>query len=163
MSKRFDPFGWVGGYLLIPLILPLIPLSLAWAEDALVKTQRIASDALIANNTRLRVAAENMANAQSVNYVPKAIYIQSKKHRAAGIETVEVKNIRREPHKMRKEYHPTHPHADEKGYINLPDVNPLIEMLNLQQARQDIERSLKVYEIATDLRYKMIGMMNSNR
>ena len=118
--------------------------------------------ALAAHNVRLRVAAENMANAESAGYAPQTVHIGSQKDRTTGIQKVTVKKIQRNPGKMRVEYNPNHPQADEHGYVHLPDVNPMIEMVNLQHAKHDVERSMKIYEIATDLRYKMIGMI-SNR
>jgi flagellar basal-body rod protein FlgC len=138
----------------------LLNTEVVYSHDALVKTQKIASDAIRVYNDRLRVAAENSANAESADYAPKSIYIASKRDRKQDIDTVEVKEIKKNPNKMRKEYNPLHPGADAQGYVNLPDVSPLTEMVNLQQAKLDIERSMKVYEIATDLRYKMIGMMH---
>ena len=137
--------------------------SMSWAaKDILAQVQKGASAALIAHNTRMRVASENMANAQSVGYVPKTIYMQAVRDRKDGINKVDVKTITNDPKQVKQEYQPQHPGANAEGYVTLPDVNPIMEMMNLQQAKHDIERSMKVYEIASDLRYKMIGMI-SNR
>ncbi len=129
-------------------------------QDDLIKTQRIIADSLIVDNARMRVSAENSANSKSANFEPKAVYVQSKKDRKHGVDTVEVKKIKKDAKKVRKEYDPTHPQANAEGYVNMPDISPITEMANLQQAKIDIERSMKVYEVVTDLRYKKIGMMS---
>ena len=149
-------------YIVIIIIAIAVNSGLWAAKDILVQVQKGASAALIAHNTRMRVASENMANAQSVSYVPKTIYMQAVRDRKNGINKVDVKTITKDPKQVKQEYQPHHPEANAEGYVILPDVNPIVEMMNLQQAKHDIERSMKVYEIASDLRYKMIGMI-SNR
>lgn len=124
--------------------------------------QKIASDSLRVNEVRSRVAAENMANAKSAGYEPKSIEVASHKKGLSGSgETVSVKSIKKDQNRVVQEYNPSHPQADENGYVKMPEVNPLIELMNMQESRHSSERALKVYETATDMRHKLISIMSA--
>jgi flagellar basal-body rod protein FlgC len=124
--------------------------------------QKIASDSLRVNEVRSRVAAENMANAKSAGYEPKSIEVAAHKKGLSGSgETVSVKSIKKDQNRVVQEYSPSHPQADENGYVKMPEVNPLIELMNMQESRHSSERALKVYETATDMRHKLISIMSA--
>lgn len=129
-------------------------------SHTLQDVQKIASDSLRVNEVRSRVAAENMANAKSAGYEPKSIEVASVNKGLSGSgETVNVKSIKKDENRVVQEYNPAHPQADEHGYVKMPDVNPLIELMNMQESRHSSERALKVYETATDMRHKLISIM----
>lgn len=130
------------------------------AEDPLKSAQQIASHSLEANGIRMRVAAENMANSRSANYEPKSVIVVPQVDRKTKVSSVKVQKITQDPKKQKRIYEPTHPQADEDGYVNMPDEDPLISMMNMQQARFDSERAMKAYEAATDQRQRIIKMMN---
>ena len=139
----------------------ILLVSLCWAHT-LQDVQKIASDSLRVNEVRSRVAAENMANAKSAGYEPKSIEVASHKKGLSGSgETVSVKSIKKDQNRVVQEYNPSHPQADENGYVKMPEVNPLIELMNMQESRHSSERALKVYETATDMRHKLISIMSA--
>ncbi len=147
-----------------PLILVSFTLSLALMPclhaGELSNTQKIASDALRVNEIRSRVAAENMANAKSPGYHPKNIQLRAEKKKfGKGPETVAVKSIRKDSKRIVMSYEPEHPQADANGYVALPEVNPMIELMNMQESRHSSERFLKIHEATTDTKHKLIGMM----
>lgn len=126
----------------------------------LSNTQKIASDALRVNEIRSRVAAENMANAKSPGYHPKNIQLRAEKKKfGKGPETVAVKRISKDATRVVMSYEPEHPQADANGYVALPEVNPMIELMNMQESRHSSERFLKIHEATTDTKHKLIGMM----
>lgn len=129
-------------------------------SGSLQDTQKIASDNLRINEVRSRVAAENLANANSADYAPKSITVESVKL-PNGANSVKVKSIKQDKKRLSPTYDPAHPKADANGYVMVPDVNPMIELMNMQESRHSSERALKVYETATDMRHKMISMMGA--
>lgn len=129
-------------------------------NDALENSQHILADAMKANNIRMRVAAENMANNKTVDYVPKAVEMREKRDRRYKINTVKVHDITRDKNKMSKIYNPSHPKADADGMVNMPKVDPLLTMMDMQRAKLDNERAMKSYQMTTDMRHRTIKMIN---
>jgi flagellar basal-body rod protein FlgC len=71
---------------------------------------------------------------------------------------VEVSSIRRDTAPFRLEYRPDHPAADGKGYVKLPNVNPIIEVADMQDALrlyqadvQVIKQTKSMYAMLSDL------------
>jgi flagellar basal-body rod protein FlgC len=133
--------------------------SQATNQDALKNSQTIIRKALNANNIRMRVAAENMANSSSAGYVPKVVEMRVMQ-KSNQPSNVEVKQIRRDPNKVHKVYDPHHPQADADGMVLMPKVDPLMMMMDVNKARLDNERMMKTYQMASDMRHRIIKMMN---
>ena len=129
-------------------------------NDALSRSQKVLTTAMKANNIRMRVAAENMANSKTADYVPKSVEVRSKHDRKTNTTSVEVRNINRDKNKLVPTYDPSHPKADAKGMVNMPKIDPLLTMMNMQRARLDNERAMKSYQMTTDMRHRTIKMMN---
>jgi flagellar basal-body rod protein FlgC len=133
-------------------------MSTSWANQ-LSQVQKIAQHSMKANKVRLRVGSENMANAESAGYVPKEVILKHSYDLKSKVSMVKVKKIEKNAKRQKSVYQPGHPQADEKGYITMPDTNPLTELMNVQEAKHSYERGLKVYETATDLRHKGIALI----
>lgn len=138
----------------------LLSSNLSWGEDPLRSAQEIATRSMETHSIRMRVAAENMANSRSANYEPKSVIIVPQMDRKTKVSSVKVQKITQDSKKQKRVYEPAHPQADEEGYVNMPDIDPLVGMMDMQQARFDSERSMKAYEAATDQRQRIIKMMN---
>ncbi len=111
----------------------------------------ISASALSANRTRLNVIAENLANAQSTAQAPggepyrrKLVSFKSELDRAAGVEKVQVDRIERDPSDFERRYDPGHPAADADGYVLLPNVKPMIEMMDMREAQRSYEANLNL-------------------
>ena len=106
-----------------------------------------------AQGTRLRVISENIANQDSVGrtegadpYRRKTIVFKDVVDRQLGIDLVQVAKIGRDEGNFKISYEPYHPLADEKGYIKRPNVNGLIEMMDMREAQRTYEANLTVLE-----------------
>lgn len=130
------------------------------SNDTLGRAQRILTDAMKANNIRLRVASENMANSKTADYVPKKIEMKLKKDSKSASTSVSVKRIRQDNSQMVKVYDPTHPKADARGNVNMPKLDPLMVMMNMHEAKLENERAMKSYQMTTDMRQRTLQMMN---
>jgi len=116
----------------------------------------VAASALKAQQARMRVIAENLANADSTSptpggdpyrrrvpvFLPKTI---------DGAQGVAVARVAADQSDFRTEYAPGHPGADAKGYVKLPNVDPLMEALDMQEAQRAYQANLNVIETAREM------------
>jgi len=120
-------------------------------SDDLIKIMRISSAGLRAQGTRLRVISENVANAGSLPQSPdeepyrrKVTTFKNALDRASGLETVRVGEITTDKSSFGRKFDPNHPAADDNGYIQTPNVNTLIEMMDMREAQRSYEANLNV-------------------
>ena len=128
-------------------------------SDSLGNVMKMASKSIEAAQLRMRVAAENMANSKSADYVPKSIEFRAKWDKKNKVTIVEAKKIHAHKDRVSQVYDPTHPQANQEGLVTLPKLDPIIALMDLQESRHSHERAMKVYEAATDLKQKMIRLM----
>lgn len=126
--------------------------------DALASVMRIAAAGLHAQGTRLRVVAENVANANSTAsvaggdpYRRKTVIFANELDRAIGTELVEVKRIGVDKADFGELYDPGHPMANAEGYVKTPNVQPLIEMTDMREATRSYQANLNVIEQARSM------------
>jgi flagellar basal-body rod protein FlgC len=131
-------------------------------------TMTIASSGLNSQGSRLKVIAENMANAQSTGTSPgaepyrrKLITFRSVLDRATGTTTVAPGNVTTAGGDFERRYDPTHPAADKDGYIMLPNVNPLMEMMDMREAQQSYQANLNVVDAAKSMLSRTIDLLRS--
>jgi len=113
------------------------------------------SSALEVERTRLDVIAGNLANAQNTSdasghvYRRKMVVFESKLNDAMGTGAnsggqVQVARIIDDPSPLPKVYLPGHPNADAKGMVQMPNVNPLDEMVDMMTASRSYQANLQV-------------------
>ncbi len=119
--------------------------------DDLLKTMRISSSGMRAQGTRLRVISENIANAGSLPQSPgelpyrrKVITFKNTLDRAIGLDTVRTDKIIEDKSEFVKTFNPNHPAADQDGYVQTPNVNTMIEMMDMREAQRSYEANLNV-------------------
>jgi flagellar basal-body rod protein FlgC len=116
-----------------------------------LKSMAIAAAGLKAQSGRMRVIAENIANADSTAQRPggnpsrrKIATFRSEMDRALEAQTVAMGKVRPDPTDFRTKYEPGHPAADAKGYVKYPNVNSLVEMTDMREAQRSYEANLNV-------------------
>ena len=119
--------------------------------DPLTASSRIAGSGMEAQSERMRVIAENIANAQSTGqtagsdpYTRKTITFRTALDRASGTAAVAVRQIGQDKAPFRVEYDPGNPAADDIGNVKLPNVNMLIEMADMREANRSYEANLQM-------------------
>ncbi len=132
----------------------------------LVKSLTISASALKAQGTRLRVIAENIANADSTAGRPgaepfrrKVVTFRNALDRELGAETVKVGQITFDRSDFGRRFDPGHPAADDKGYVLTPNVNSLLEMADLREAQRSYEANLKVIQSARMMLQQTIDIL----
>lgn len=134
--------------------------------DPLAASFGIAATGMKAQATRLRVVAENMANANSTAETPggdpyrrKTIVFASILDRALGADTVEVKKIGRDTGAFTMRHDPSHPAANAEGYVKTPNVNTLVEMMDMREAGRSYEANLNLLQQARGMVGRTIDML----
>lgn len=117
----------------------------------LFNTLQVAAAGLRAQAGRMRVISENLANANSTAQVKGqepyrrkiATFVQEF-DREIGATLVKNGRIAKDQTDFGKKYAPGHPAADNKGYILTPNVNTLIETVDMREAQRTYEANLNV-------------------
>lgn len=117
----------------------------------IMATLKIAASGLRAQSGRMRVIAENLANADSTAqsagqdpYRRKVPTFVAELDRATGVQLVKPGRIVYDQSDFESRYEPGHPAADDKGYVKTPNVNALIETVDLREAQRSYEANLNV-------------------
>jgi len=115
------------------------------------KSLAIAASGLRAQAGRMRVISENIANSDSsptrpgeTPYQRKIVTFQSAVDRDVDAETLRLGRVKRDQSPYKNRYEPGHPAANEAGYVQMPNVDPLIETLDLREAQRSYEANLNV-------------------
>lgn len=117
----------------------------------LMQSIKIAASGLRAQTGRMRVIAENLANASSTAktadgepYRRKIPTFKEALDRDIGANMVKLGPIRLDRSDFGQRHEPGHPAADADGYVKLPNVNPLIETMDMREAQRSYEANLNV-------------------
>ena len=137
--------------------------------DILASTLRVANSGLFAQSMRIRVAAENLANAHSTTRTPggepyrrKTVSFAETVARDSGASMVEVTRIARDPSSFGVEFDPSNPDADSDGNVVKQNVNPIIEMADMREANRSYEANLQVIKLTRDLISMTIDLLRAS-
>ncbi|MES1923791.1 flagellar basal body rod protein FlgC [Salinisphaera sp. T31B1] len=123
-----------------------------------------AGSAMSAQSQRMNVAASNMANADSVAgpdgepYRAKQVMFELQAEPGSAIGGVRVSDVIEDQSPLRSEYNPSHPLADDQGYIQMPNVNPTDEMINMISAARSYEASVEVLNTSKELMLRTLTL-----
>jgi flagellar basal-body rod protein FlgC len=126
----------------------------------------ISASGMRAQGTRLRIIAENIANADSMGARPgddpyrrKTITFENVLDRQMNADVVRVSEIGRDLSDFSLAYQPTHPLADENGYVKRPNVNSLIEMTDMTEAQRSYEANMSLIDSSRSMIQKTIDLI----
>lgn len=132
----------------------------------LLKSLDISASGMKAQGTRIRVIAENIANAGSTALTPegdpyrrKLVTFGSTLDRELGIELVDVLRVSRDPSDFSQRYQPGHPAADATGYVQTSNVNTLVEMTDMREAQRSYEANLRVMQSSQRMLQRTIDLL----
>jgi flagellar basal-body rod protein FlgC len=126
----------------------------------------VAASALHAQQARMRIIAENLANSDSTAKTPdgEPYRRQEPVFRPAkvegGGEGVKMTQVVSDPTAFRTEYLPGHPAADKTGYVKLPNVDPLVEALDMREAQRAYDANLNVIENTRAMQASILNILN---
>ncbi|MFZ5669249.1 MAG: flagellar basal body rod protein FlgC [Pseudomonadota bacterium] len=125
---------------------------------------RVAASGMRAQQARMRIIAENLANANSTArtaggdpyrrqvpvFEPKAV---------DGGQGVSLRGVEPDQKPFRSTYDPGNPAADAEGYVKLPNVDPLIEAIDMKEAQRAYEANLNVIETARAMEMRTLDLL----
>jgi len=119
---------------------------------------RISASGLHAQSARMRVIAENIANADSAAksidddpYRRKIPTFKAEFDRELGGFEVKIGRMANDMSDFQTRYEPGHPAADASGYVRYPNVNPLIEQMDMREAQRTYEANLNVVSVTRQM------------
>jgi flagellar basal-body rod protein FlgC len=130
---------------------------------------QVATSGLQAQSTRLRVVAENLANANSTSsvaggdpYSRKTVTFEDEMDRTAGVDLVRVKDVGTDPAPFKVEYDPSNPAADTHGFVKMPNVNLIAEMADMREANRSYTADLEVVKQSRQLYTMTIDLLRNS-
>ncbi|GMV60715.1 MAG: flagellar basal-body rod protein FlgC [Betaproteobacteria bacterium] len=132
---------------------------------SLFKVFNVSGSAVSAQSQRLNVVASNLANAESVAgpdgqpYKARQVVFQTQMQDAdattAGVRVAQVIEDNSAPRRI---HDPQHPLADENGYVTMPNVNVVEEMVNMISASRSYQTNVDVMNTAKSLLQKTLQL-----
>jgi flagellar basal-body rod protein FlgC len=125
----------------------------------------VATSALRAQQARMRIIAENLANADSTSKTPggnpyqRQIPVFQPQRLSNGIQGVQMTKVEPDKSDFKSEYDPSHPSADAKGYVKMPNVDPLVEAMDMREAQRAYEANLNVIETARAMQSRTLDLL----
>lgn len=118
----------------------------------------IAAAGMRAQSARLQATAENLANAETTGLVPggdpfrrHTVSFTERRDRGSGLDLVGVGRFGEDTAPFDLRYEPGHPAADANGYVKYPNVNPLIELVDMREAQRSYEANLNALQLARSM------------
>lgn len=131
-----------------------------------VKALKISASGLRAQTMRMRVSAENMANADTMGgtagadpYRRKTISFKNVLDKTIDAKTVAVSQVGVDKTDFEMRYDPGHPAADANGYVKLPNVKSMVELMDIREAQRSYEANLGAIDAAKNMLSRAIDML----
>ena len=131
---------------------------------SLLATFNIGSTGMTAQAMRLNVTASNIANAESMSgpdgrpYRARQVELMAVRQPGSAGSGVEVSKVLESDAPLRMEYRPGHPKANNAGYVEMPNVNPVEEMVNMISASRSYQMNVEAMNVSRVLLLKTLDM-----
>ena len=126
----------------------------------------VAASGLKAQSDRMKTIAENIANANSAAstaggdpYRRKVPTMTSSFDRELNAEVVKSGKPVADSSEFRMQYDPGNPLADNKGYVKMPNVNSLVEIMDMREAQRSYEADLTVMEATKAMLSRTVDLL----
>ena len=132
----------------------------------LLKSIFISAAGMRTEGQRMQVISENVANADSMPQTPgadpyrrKLVTFRNELDRETGVKLVKLNKVSYDESEFKKRNDPYHPGADKDGYVKIPNVNALIEMMDMRTAQRSYEANLNMVDTAKKMLSKTIDIL----
>ena len=140
------------------------------SDHSIMPAMSVSASALDAQSHRMRVIAANIANAQTTRDANGNVYrrrdvvfaseldreVGSNRRNASGLRGVRVERTVEDNSPLQRMYRPGHPDADEEGYVTMPNVNPMEEMVDLMVANRSYEANVAAMKTSRTIAQKAL-------
>jgi flagellar basal-body rod protein FlgC len=127
--------------------------------------QAVAASALRAQQARMRIIAENLANANSTARTPggdpyrRQAPVFEATRLPSGAMGVQMVRVQPDQSDFNTNYEPGNPAADADGYVKMPNVSSLVEALDMREAQRAYEANLNVIETARAMEMRTLDLL----
>jgi flagellar basal-body rod protein FlgC len=127
----------------------------------------VAAAGMRAQSNRMKIIAENIANANSTSaevggdpYRRKIATVESEFDRTLNATVVNAGKPLQDQSPFRMQYDPGNPAADKQGYVKLPNVNSLVEIMDMRDAQRSYEADLTVMDATKTMLARTVDLLN---
>ena len=131
------------------------------------KSMAVAATGMRAQTDRMKTIAENIANANSTSplkggdpYRRKIATITPSFDHELDATLVNAGKPIPDKSDFRSQYDPGNPNADKQGYVKLPNVDSLVEIMDMREAQRSYEADLSVMESTKQMLAKTVDLLN---
>lgn len=128
--------------------------------DPLSHTMHAASSGMRAQSQRLSIASENLSNADTHGYKRKLTTFAQQVDQATGTSTVTTTRPTLDRSQGELVHDPSHPLADERGFVELSNVDMIIEMADAREAGRSFEANLTTFRQAGEMYRGLLGLLS---
>lgn len=135
-------------------------------SNDLVNSLSVSASGMKAQSLRMRVISENIANASSTGLTPgdmpyrrQVVSFETELDKATGANRVRIGEVGKDPSQFQMKYMPGHPSADADGYVKMPNVNTLVETMDMREAQRSYEANLNVIEVSRMMIMRTIDIL----
>jgi flagellar basal-body rod protein FlgC len=132
----------------------------------LATSMLVAASGMRAQSARMRTIAENIANANSTSPTPggdpyrrKVATMTSNFDRELNATMVQAGKPVTDPTSFRMQYDPGNPAADKTGYVKLPNVNELVEIMDMREAQKAYEADLNAMSASKTMMARTVDLL----
>ena len=126
----------------------------------------VSASAMRTQSERMKVIAENIANADSTSPTPggdpyrrKISTVTNSFDRELGANLVKSGKTIADKSEFRTQYDPGNPNADKQGYVKLPNVDSLVEILDMREAQRSYEADLTVMQASKQMLASTVDLL----
>jgi flagellar basal-body rod protein FlgC len=134
----------------------------------LATSMMIAASGMRAQSSRMRTIAENLANASSTAQTPggdpyrrKVATMTSEFDQELGATMVKSGQPSPDMSDFHMQYDPGNPVADKRGYVKMPNVNSLVEIMDMREAQSSYEADLNALNAAKGMLSRTVDLLRS--
>jgi flagellar basal-body rod protein FlgC len=127
--------------------------------SSLSESLAISASGMRAHSSRLRLTSENLANSDTPGYRRKIASFEQVFESGTTNGLVRKGNTRLDQSELPLAYDPSHPLADEEGYVEGSNVNLMIEIADAREAQRSYEANLKMFEQSRKMSTALLDLL----
>lgn len=127
--------------------------------NSFLKAMGAAASGMSAQGFRLRVVSENVANSDTPGYRRKTMSFDNAYDAALETSRVQVGRISLDQAPLEEKYDPSNPMANDAGYVELSNVNLMMEMADAREANRSYEANLATFQQARQMYTSLLELL----
>jgi flagellar basal-body rod protein FlgC len=127
--------------------------------NTFLKAMSAAASGMNAQGFRMRVVSENVANSDTPGYHRKTMTFDNVFDASAGVNRVRIGRVSLSGAPLEEKYDPSNPLADESGYIEMSNVNLMMEMADAREANRSYEANLASFQQARQMYSSLLELL----